>query len=292
MRFVEKRILSISLALLFILTFGRSQNLIALEPEVHLKEGAVAVNGVELFYRIGGIGPPLLLIHGFTGTGRYWDRFLDEFGPHYTLVIPDLRGHGRSTNPSGVFTYRDVARDMFGLLDHLEIRRFNGIGYSAGGNTLIHMAVQQPERVEAMVLVAGAHRLTLDAREALRKWPNLQDLPEETREYYRREHPGGEPQIRSLFSQLRSLADNYNEFDFSPEHLSTIPTRTLLVWGDRDEIYPLDVALELYEALPNAALWVVPGQGHMLLATEFGGSEDTEKMFPTAVIPFLQEKRP
>jgi pimeloyl-ACP methyl ester carboxylesterase len=291
MRVAEKRILSFSLALLAILTFGRSQNLTALEPEVQLKEGAVAVNGVELFYRIGGNGPPLLLIHGFSAAGYYWDRFLEEFGPHYTLIIPDVRGHGRSTNPLDEFTYQDVARDMFGLLDHLGIGRVKGIGYSAGGNTLIHMAVQQPERVEAMVLVAGAHRLTLDARESLRRWPSLQDLPEEWRDFFLRQHPGGEPQIRSLFSQLRALADNYSDFDFSPEHLSTIPTRTLLVWGDRDEFYPMDVVLELYEALPNAALCVLPGQGHMFLATEFGGSEAAEKMFLTTVLPFLEQIR-
>ena len=62
----------------------------------------------------------------------------------YRLIIPDLRGHGRSTNPSGLFTHRQCAEDLFALLDQLEILRFKAVGISAGGNTLLHMATARP----------------------------------------------------------------------------------------------------------------------------------------------------
>ncbi|MHB0960495.1 MAG: alpha/beta fold hydrolase [Pirellulaceae bacterium] len=68
------------------------------------------------------------------------------------MIIPDLRGHGRSTNPTNKFTHRQSALDVCALLDELKIDKFGGMGISTGGMTLIHMATQQPERAEAIVL--------------------------------------------------------------------------------------------------------------------------------------------
>ena len=254
-----------------------------------LSEATVTVNDLELFYRTGGSGPPLLLIHGFTGTGHAWNPFVDELGAHHTVIIPDLPGHGRSTGFPGAFSYRKTAGIMFALLDALGVDCVQGIGHSAGGNTLIHMAAQRAERVEAMVLVDGAHRLTVAARDGIRERFFWENQPEDSREWYRQVHPGGEPQIRSILAQLRGLADNYDDFDFSPEHLATIPTRTLLVWGDRDWCYPIEIAVELYQALPNAALWVVPNHGHTPIWEVFGGSAIAARIFCPVVREFLEQ---
>src|SRR5688572_22428705 len=102
------------------------------------------VNGLHLSYRDSGDGPPLLLLHGFIGSGDDWQHVFAEPIAGFRIIAPDLRGHGRSTNPSGVFRFADVARDMFALLDHLDIDRITAIGMSAGANTLVHMATQQP----------------------------------------------------------------------------------------------------------------------------------------------------
>ena len=65
-------------------------------------EGKVAsINGMEMYYEIHGQGEPLVLLHGFSGSGSLWSPQIPELAKHYQLVIPDLRGHGRSTNPSG-----------------------------------------------------------------------------------------------------------------------------------------------------------------------------------------------
>jgi pimeloyl-ACP methyl ester carboxylesterase len=263
--------------------------LAAEEPHLRLTDDTVHLNGVDLFYRIGGSGPPLLLIHGFTSVGHFWDDLLDDFGQHYTVIVPDLRGHGRSTNPAAEFTYREAARDIFGLLDHLSIKRVKGVGFSAGGCTLLRMAAQRPDRVEAMVLIAPAHRLTLGAREALRTLPRLEELPERDRKFYQQFHPGGESQTRSLLAQARAFADNYDDFSYTPERLATIAVRTFLVWGDRDDTAPVHLALELYQALPDAALWVIPGQGHDAVWKDWGGSEWAAELFPTLALEFLAE---
>ena len=261
---------------------------IAAEQPLRLSDGTINVNGVDIFYRIGGSGPPLLLLHGFTGVGHWWDGLLDDFGQHYTVIVPDLRGHGRSTSPPGEFSYRESARDMFGLLDHLGIQRIQGIGYSAGGCTLLHMAAQQRGRVEAMILVAGGHRLTSGSRQDLRDWPPLEQLPGSYQSYYRQVHPGGDSQVRSLLSQLRASAENYEDFGFSPEHLSTIPARALMVWGDQDHV---EVAFELHRSLPDSALWVIPGQGHLAVWKEWGGSQLAAELFPKLALEFLGKKQ-
>ena len=127
------------------------------------------VNGLQLFYRDSRQAVShCLLLHGFTGSGEDWTHvFADPIAGH-RVIAPDLRGHGRSTNPSGVFKFADVARDIFALLDRLGIDRVKAIGMSAGANTLLHMATQQPERVTAMIHVSGTPRFPDQARAIMR----------------------------------------------------------------------------------------------------------------------------
>src|SRR5262245_1591232 len=98
------------------------------------------VNGMEMYYEISGEGEPLVWLHGFTGIGAHWQLIFTEQPAGFRLISPDLRGHGRSTNPSGKFTFRQSALDVFALLDSLGIERFKAIGMSAGAKTLLHMA--------------------------------------------------------------------------------------------------------------------------------------------------------
>ncbi len=260
----------------------------AQQPRIHFEERSVKVGDVTVHYRVGGNGPPLLLIHGFAFEGHQWDQFADALGQQYTLIVPDLPGHGQSTSSPGAWSYKQVARDMFKVLDHLGFEKASGIGYSAGGNTLIHMATQQPQRLLSMVLVAGAHRLTVEARD-LARTIHFETMPPEQQQEIRASHSRGDQQIQWIYAQLRGLADNYEDFDFSPEHLASIPVRTLLIWGDRDEFYPLEVALELYEALPNASFWVLPEESHLFLASDaFGGSRIAAELFAPTILRFLR----
>lgn len=97
---------------------------------------------------------------------------------------------------------------------------------------MIHVALQQPDRMEAMVIVAAAHRLPQDVRQERRagasRWENLDPR---WLEVLGRLHPGGEPQIRWIMGQFDGMGDNFVDFDVSPEHLMTIEAKTLLVWG-------------------------------------------------------------
>jgi pimeloyl-ACP methyl ester carboxylesterase len=88
-----------------------------------MKEETARLGDIELFYRVGGGGPPLLLLSGFTQTGLYWDPFLDALGKEYTVIVPDLPGHGRSTAFDEHFSHRKTAELLFDLLDRLGLER-------------------------------------------------------------------------------------------------------------------------------------------------------------------------
>src|SRR4051812_43631043 len=111
---------------------------------------------MEMYYETQGEGEPLVLLHGGGGVGANWGLIFKETPAGHQLIVPDLRGHGRSTNPSTEFTFRQSALDVFALLDHLGIESCKAIGMSMGAKTLLHMATGQPARVEAMVLVSAA----------------------------------------------------------------------------------------------------------------------------------------
>ena len=219
------------------------------------------INGIQLFYRDSADGEPLLLLHGFTGSGDDWQHVFAEPLAAYRIIAPDLRGHGRSTNPSGVFRFADVAGDIFALLDRLGIDRVKAIGMSAGANTLLHMATQQPSRLTSMIHVSGTPRFPDQAR-AIMKTMTEEGRSVAEWEQMRGRHHLGDDQIRALWRHAREFAGDREDMNFTAAALSTITARTLIVHGDRDPLYPVEQAVELFRGIPNASLWVVPGGGH------------------------------
>jgi pimeloyl-ACP methyl ester carboxylesterase len=218
------------------------------------------LNGIELYFERHGIGEPVLLLHGFSGSSQDWKGTVPEWATQNQLIVPDLRGHGRSSVLSKPFRHDDAATDILALLDHLGIGACNGLGVSAGGNVLLHMATRQPERIKAMVLVSATPYFPAQARAIMRQYGDA--LPESQWEDLRRSHPGGDAQIKALLASTRAFAESYDDMNFSPPLLSTIQARTMIVQGDRDPLYPVELSLEMARAIPNSRLWIIPGGGH------------------------------
>lgn len=230
-------------------------------PDRSATGSLLPVNDIEMYYETRGNGEPLLLLHGFSGLGRDWELVFKEPLAGFRSIAPDLRGHGRSTNPARTFSFRQAALDVFALLDAVGVRRFKAVGLSGGATTLLHMAIQQPKRIEAMVLVSAAHYFPAQARKLMAQMTVESHTVQEW-EFMRTRHPRGDDQIRSLWKQAHNLKDSYEDVNFTPPLLSLIRARTLIVYGDRDPIYPVEMATEMYRAIPNASLWVVPNGGH------------------------------
>jgi pimeloyl-ACP methyl ester carboxylesterase len=227
-------------------------------PEGHF----ASVNGMDMYYEIHGDGSPLILLHGFTGCTDVWESHVGELAKHYRTLPIDLRGHGWSTNPAGGFTHRQCALDIFVLLDQLGIDRFKGIGHSSGSMILIHMATQQPERVEAMILVGSASYIPEQTR-AIYRQTTVENPIGGTWEELRERQKHGDAQIRVLMRQFHDMKDSYDDMNFTPPYLSTISARTLIVHGDRDAFFPVSIPAEMYRAIPHSYLWIVPNGGHL-----------------------------
>lgn len=252
--------------------------------ELALEADSVEVDGSWIHYRIGGHGPPLLLLHGFTGAGVWWEPYLDPLAGSYTTIVPDLPGHGRSGPGPRPYRFDQVAARMHAFLDTLGFARVRAVGYSGGGIVLIHMAAQAPTRFESMAVMSAPHA---PARADIVAFPAFEDHPPRTKEYWLGVHPGGEGQVRELIAAFHGLAESVEEIAVTPRQLSTIETRTLIVVGDRDPLVPLAGALEMYDAIADAALWVIPAEGHSAMWPDWGGSPEAAAILPEVLSSFL-----
>jgi pimeloyl-ACP methyl ester carboxylesterase len=219
----------------------------------------VEVNDIEMYYEVCGEGTPLVFLHGFAGSTKSWDEYVPHFKDDYQVITISMRGHGQSTNPSSVFTHRQSAKDIYGLLDHLKIHRFNAIGYSSGGMTLLHMATQQPERIRDMVLMAATPYFPQECRD--QQALMLDTEWDEAWASFKHHHTSPE-QLEKLRQQFYDFKDSYDDMNFTPPLLSTIKARTLIIHGDRDPFFPVHIPVTLYNSIPDSYLWIMPNTGH------------------------------
>lgn len=222
----------------------------------------IHANGIDLHYVDRGKGEPLLLVHGIGGCGGQMGAIADALAQNYRLIIPDLRGHGWSTGSANSFTTLNASEDLAALLNSLGLRRVRAIGVSAGGMVLLHLATREPDRISSMVLVSTAPRLP-DQTRAFARGMTMGTLTGRARELWQSCAVRGENQMRGLVDRFRSLfGDNTDDVNFSAARLSTIRARTLIVHGDRDRLFPVEIPFEMYRGIPNSELWIVPGGNH------------------------------
>jgi pimeloyl-ACP methyl ester carboxylesterase len=223
---------------------------------------SLQANGIDLYYERQGEGEPLLLLHGGTGCHHDWAYAgRDEFAREYSIITPDARGHGRSTNPGKTITHRQCALDMIALLDDLKIQECKAVGISMGANILLHIATMHPERIQAMIVVSAAMYFPEQARAVMRQM-QVEEQSQIDWELMRKRHNLGDEQIIALWQWTHDMASSYDDMNFTSASLSRISSSTLVIYGDRDFLYPVEMGVEMYRAIPKSALWVVPNGGH------------------------------
>lgn len=252
---------------------------------------------IDLAYSEAGSGPPLVLLHGLGGSQRDWELQLPAFRPHYRVIMPDLRGHGRSPRPRGPYRISLLAADVALLLMRLDARPAHVLGLSLGGAVALQLAIDYPELVRSLVLVNALPRfVTSHWRQrllALRRFLNvyLRGMDKVADEVAARLFPLLE-QAPIRAEAARRLASNdpaaYRaslwaaaRFDVS-YLLDLITCPVLVVAGDRDTTLPLAPKRRLAEQLPNARFQVIANSGH---ATPL----DQPEAFNRVVLAFLRE---
>jgi pimeloyl-ACP methyl ester carboxylesterase len=257
-----------------------------------LRKDEVTLHGRKVAYRIGGWGPLLVLIHGMTSNSATWDRVLPKLAKRYTVLAPDLLGHGRSDKLRGDYSVGAHANTVRDLLDALGYQRATLVGHSLGGGVAMQLAYQYPERVDRLVLVApgGLGRevsVLLRAASmpgsggvlAIAAWrPFVQagtllthllgslgmhgntDLEEIGRAYAllaRRES-------RSAFVHtLRAVVDHRGQRVSALDRMDVAKSfPSLIIWGERDRVVPVRHGREVHELIPNTYLAVFKRAGH------------------------------
>jgi pimeloyl-ACP methyl ester carboxylesterase len=229
----------------------------------------VRVNGTDIFYRTYGRGEPLLLMHGGTVTGDSWQPYIAAFAQHFRLIVPDTPGHGRSGTPSGELTYPGLADDMAAFIAALELGKPLIAGYSDGGQIALEIGMRHPALPRALVVGGAFFRFNAAYRAWLTGVFGDAGSAKQDAALLLRNHPDWAAWLEQLYgleawpAVLARVRPMWTKpFDYSREALARITAPTLVLLGDRDEVLPVEEAVELYRRLPAGELALVPRADH------------------------------
>jgi pimeloyl-ACP methyl ester carboxylesterase len=121
--------------------------------ELEYQSGTIQVEDVNIhYYRAGSADQAVVLLHGVTDDGMCWKPVADQLAENYTVIMPDVRGHGKSDGPESGYTYHDLAGDILSLLQRIGIQRPFVIGHSMGAMIALTLAGMQPDLPRAVIL--------------------------------------------------------------------------------------------------------------------------------------------
>ncbi len=254
----------------------------------------MTLHGHDVTYRLAEAGPDrptLLLIHGLAGNSRTWKDVMPALADDFSVLAPDLLGHGESAKPMGDYSLGAYASGLRDLLARLGIDSVTVVGHSLGGGVAMQLAYQHPELVDRLVLIGSGglgrevswilRLLTLPGAEYLmplffppmvvdggnevgkamhdRGW-TLPHFGEMWRAYASLSQAENR---RAFVKTIRSVIDPGGQTVNATDRLylaAAMPT--LIVWGDQDGIIPVEHAYAAHEAIPHSRLEILEGCGH------------------------------
>jgi len=241
---------------------------------------AAARSSELLSFTARGSGPPLLLVHGLMVTGEMFEPVLEHFATRYRVIVPDLRGHGRSRGLPPPYTVAQLAADLSHLLDHFGIGSTAVLGYSQGGAIAQQLVLDHPERCDRLALVCTYALNMATAREKFEG--HLAPLLIRVlgmRRLAQLVVSQGAKQLSTQRSRWlvgliadqdpRLMVSAWQEtmaFD-SRGRLGEIGCPTLIVAGSNDQAVPIHHARMLNDGIPGSRLVIVDGADHALIWT-------------------------
>jgi pimeloyl-ACP methyl ester carboxylesterase len=234
----------------------------------------VRANGLDVGYDVHGAGPPIVLLHGATSSGREdFAAQIPILSRAFLVHVPDARGHGSTRwDATGGFRYDWLVDDLLAFVDELGLSTFHLIGFSMGAMTALQFATRYPERLRTLVVVGITTQREPRASVASRLMnPERIDRDDPTwaKELDARHDAGqGAGAWRRLLPAI--AADVRGQPLLSPRDLRRIELPALVVCGDRDPFVPVDHAWGLQRQLPDGRLFVAPDCGHEVMTRRPG----------------------
>jgi pimeloyl-ACP methyl ester carboxylesterase len=252
----------------------------------------MTLHGHSVAYRQAGSGPVVVLVHGITSSSATWERVIGDLAHRFTVIAPDLAGHGESDKPKGDYSlgaHASTVRDLLLALGH---ERASFVGHSLGGGIVLQLSYQFPERCERLVLVdsGGLGREVnlllraatlpgselvlpfLAATRLLDAGARVGDLlgrlglhvPTDLEEIARGHSTLRDGEARAAFVHtLRSVVEPGGQrVDASNRLYLAQHIPFLLIWGERDSIIPVSHGRAAHAQLPGSRLEVFERSGH------------------------------
>ena len=258
-------------------------------------------NDIDIYYELHGSGPRLTLIEGLGYHRWMWFKQLPDFAEHFSVLVYDNRGVGKSDKPPGPYNHAQNAGDLAGLLDHIGWDSTNLLGVSMGGFIAQEFTLKYPERVEKLILVAtgfGGPRMvpvppeaakammpdpSLSPEERIRRampvafgdrdWPMKHPEEFDQMVAWRLEEP--QPPEAAMAQIMAGVS-----FDVS-NRVREIQAPTLIIAGIRDNVVPPENARLLASEIPNSRLETLPDAGHLCII-------EASQRFNASVIEFVE----
>jgi len=213
------------------------------------------VRGIRMYCEIYGEGKPLLMIHGNGGSIKSFQKNIPYFAARYRVIVADSRSQGKSADDGGALTFEMMADDEAALLDALHVESVYVIGWSDGGINALLLAMRHPEKV--IKLAATGANLWPDASAFAR------GLWEKDQKRYDAEKDKPRATEKEKNDWKLFLLDR-NEPHIALSDLHSIHCPSLIICGDHDAI-SVEHTVQIFQNIPQAALWVVPNSGHATL---------------------------
>jgi len=256
-----------------------------------VKTKIVEIHGERVAVRDEGDGEALLLIHGMAGSSQTWRAIMPQLAKKYRVIAPDLLGHGESSKPRTDYSLGAFAVGLRDLLDELDVDSATIVGHSLGGGIAMQFLYQHPDYCRRLILISsgglgpdvgwilrllaapGAELVmpviaptpVLRAGNSVRGWLSGLGLRSPRgAEIWNAYSSFSDRQTRDAFLRtLRSVVDYRGQ---SVSALNRLNLRedlpTLAIWGEKDNIIPVDHAYSALEARPDCRLEVLPDVGH------------------------------
>ena len=254
----------------------------------------VRLHGHDVGYCMAGEGPAIVLIHGMAGSSRTWRDVVPLLARSYTVIAPDLPGHGESAKPMGDYSlgaYASGLRDL--IAGALGIEKATLVGQSLGGGVAMQLAYQHPELCERLVVVGSGglgrevnwalRLLTLPGAEYLLPvvFPHFLRRPGDRLAAFFHARGVRAPHVSEMWSAYASLMETESRRAFVSTLRAVIDpggqtvsaldrlylaaaVPTLIVWGELDGIIPVEHARAAHAMLPGSRLEIFPGAGHFV----------------------------
>jgi pimeloyl-ACP methyl ester carboxylesterase len=227
-------------------------------------KGYVDAAGLPTYYEVEGSGEPVLLLHGGFSTIESWAAQRSALAEHYQVWLPERRGHGRTRDVEGPFTYDNMAADTVAFMEAAGTSSSHIVGWSDGGSVGLSLALRRPDLVRKLVCIgtpANLDGLGSEFRNDADAM-SLEGLSPALSEPYQALSPDGPDHLPVVFAKIKHLWRT--EPRMKLDELRLIPSPTLLMLGDRD-IVTIEHAATMAAHMPDAQLAVVPGTDHLLV---------------------------